>query len=82
MVHSEISNSVENMGSASSEDQSKQWLHMYEQMLKIRVFEEHVNALYLSAKMPGLAHLNSGEEAVAVGVCEALHRDDFITSSQ
>src|SRR5437762_1806865 len=69
------------MGSASSADQSKQWLRMYEQMLKIRVFEEHVNVLYLSAKMPGLAHLYTGEEAVAVGVCEALRRDDFITST-
>ena len=81
MVHSETSNSVENMGSASSADQDKQWLRMYEQMLKIRVFEEHVNALYLSAKMPGLAHLYTGEEAVAVGVCEALRREDFITST-
>ncbi|MGZ3616313.1 MAG: thiamine pyrophosphate-dependent dehydrogenase E1 component subunit alpha [Ktedonobacteraceae bacterium] len=54
---------------------------MYEQMLRIRVFEEHVNVLYLSAKMPGLAHLYTGEEAVAVGVCEALNRDDFITST-
>ena len=69
------------MGSASSADQDKQWLRMYEQMLKIRVFEEHVNALYLSAKMPGLAHLYTGEEAVAVGVCEALRREDFITST-
>src|SRR5204863_9941 len=33
------------------------------------------------AKMPGLAHLYVGEEAVAVGVCEALRRDDFITST-
>lgn len=81
MVHSETSNSVENMGAASSEAQSEQWLRMYEQMLKIRVFEEHVNVLYLSAKMPGLAHLYTGEEAVAVGVCEALNRDDFITST-
>lgn len=81
MVHSETSNSVENMESTNSEDQSKQWLRMYEQMLKIRVFEEQVNVLYLSAKMPGLAHLYTGEEAVAVGVCEALHRDDFITST-
>ncbi len=59
----------------------EQWLHMYEQMLKIRIFEEHVNELYKSAKMPGLAHLYSGEEAVAVGVCEALRRDDYITST-
>ncbi len=81
MVHSETSNSVENKGGTSSSDQSKQWLRMYEQMLKIRVFEEHVNVLYLSAKMPGLAHLYTGEEAVAVGVCEALHLDDYITST-
>src|SRR5260370_35875501 len=57
------------------------WLSMYEQMLKIRIFEEHVNQLYVSAKMPGLAHLYIGEEAIAVGVCEALHRDDYITST-
>ncbi len=59
----------------------EQYLHMYEQMAKIRAFEEQVNELYKSAKMPGLAHLYSGEEAVAVGVCEALRRDDYITST-
>src|SRR4026207_672905 len=59
----------------------ERWLHFYRQMLKIRLFEEEVNQLYLGAKMPGLAHLYIGEEAVAVGVCEALRRDDYITST-
>ena len=59
----------------------EQHLHMYRQMAKIRAFDEQVNELYKSAKMPGLAHLYVGQEAVAVGVCEALHRDDFITST-
>jgi pyruvate dehydrogenase E1 component alpha subunit len=59
----------------------ERWLHCYRQMLKIRLFEEQVNQLYLGAKMPGLAHLYIGEEAVAVGVCEALRRDDYITST-
>jgi pyruvate dehydrogenase E1 component alpha subunit len=59
----------------------EQWPHMYQQMLKIRVFEEHVNDLYQSRRMPGLAHLYIGQEAVAVGVCEALRRDDYITST-
>jgi TPP-dependent pyruvate/acetoin dehydrogenase alpha subunit len=59
----------------------ERWLHFHRQMLKIRLFEEEVNQLYLSAKMPGLAHLYIGEEAVAVGVCEALHQDDYITST-
>jgi TPP-dependent pyruvate/acetoin dehydrogenase alpha subunit len=57
------------------------WRELYEQMLTIRVFEEHVNQLYTTAKMPGLAHLYSGEEAVAVGVCGALRLDDYITST-
>jgi TPP-dependent pyruvate/acetoin dehydrogenase alpha subunit len=56
-------------------------LRMYEQMQRIRSFEERVDQLYRGAKMPGLAHLYVGEEAVAVGVCEALRRDDYITST-
>jgi acetoin:2,6-dichlorophenolindophenol oxidoreductase subunit alpha len=56
-------------------------LHMYRQMVAIRLFEERVNDLYTRALMPGLAHLYIGEEAVAVGVCEALRADDYITST-
>lgn len=59
----------------------EQWLHMYEQMSKIRAFEDNANELYLSAKMPGLTHLYVGEEAVAVGICEALRKEDYITST-
>src|SRR5713226_10537881 len=60
---------------------SEKLLRFYRQMLKIRLFEEQVNQLYLSAKMPGLAHLYIGQEAVAAGVCEALRTDDYITST-
>src|SRR5260370_8482030 len=59
----------------------EQNLHFYRQMAKIRAFEEQVHELYKSAKMPGLAHLYVGEEGVAVGVCEALAREHFITST-
>src|SRR5512140_3676313 len=59
----------------------EQLLHMYQQMARIRAFEDKVNELYQGAKMPGLAHLYNGEEAVAVGVCEALRRDDYVTST-
>jgi TPP-dependent pyruvate/acetoin dehydrogenase alpha subunit len=59
----------------------EKWLRMYRQMLSIRLFEEQVNELYTRALMPGLAHLYVGEEAVAVGVCEALRADDYITST-
>ena len=57
------------------------WLRMYRQMVAIRLFEGQVNELYTRALMPGLAHLYIGEEAVAVGVCEALERTDYITST-
>jgi pyruvate dehydrogenase E1 component alpha subunit len=56
-------------------------LSLYRGMVTIRLFEEQVNELYRGAKMPGLAHLYIGEEAVAVGVCSALRRDDYITST-
>ena len=59
----------------------KQWMRMYRRMVMIRLFEEQVNDLYTRALMPGLAHLYVGEEAVAVGVCEALRPDDYITST-
>jgi pyruvate dehydrogenase E1 component alpha subunit len=54
---------------------------MFRRMVMIRLFEEQVNELYTRALMPGLAHLYVGEEAVAVGICEALHPDDYITST-
>jgi pyruvate dehydrogenase E1 component alpha subunit len=63
------------------EAQAEQWLRMYRRMLMIRLFEEQANDLYTRALMPGLAHLYIGEEAVAVGVCEALRPDDYITST-
>lgn len=56
-------------------------VELYRRMVRIRHFEEQVNELYRGGKMPGLAHLYSGEEAVAVGVCAALHDDDYITST-
>ena len=68
-------------GRPSGAIHDERWIRFYRQMVKIRLFEEEVNQLYLSAKMPGLAHLYIGEEAVAVGVCEALRRDDYITST-
>ena len=57
------------------------YLRMYRQMVKIRAFEDNANKLYLDAKMPGLTHMYSGEEAVAVGICEALLVSDKITST-
>jgi acetoin:2,6-dichlorophenolindophenol oxidoreductase subunit alpha len=66
---------------ANAATERDRWLHAYRQMVSIRLFEEQVSELYTRALMPGLAHLYSGEEAVAVGICGALRIDDYITST-
>tara|TARA_Y100001968_G_C19346114_1_gene712127 strand:+ start:327 stop:1304 length:978 start_codon:yes stop_codon:yes gene_type:complete len=65
----------------STKKNTEGYLQMYRQMVKIRAFEDNANKLYLSAKMPGLTHMYSGQEAVAVGICEALEKTDYITST-
>jgi acetoin:2,6-dichlorophenolindophenol oxidoreductase subunit alpha len=57
------------------------YMTMYRQMVRIRAFEDNANQLYLSGKMQGLTHMYSGQEAVAVGICEALEETDYITST-
>jgi pyruvate dehydrogenase E1 component alpha subunit len=64
-----------------AQTEAQQWLRVYRQMMMIRLFEESANDLYTRALMPGLAHLYIGEEAVAVGICQALNPDDYITST-
>jgi TPP-dependent pyruvate/acetoin dehydrogenase alpha subunit len=66
---------------AELEIERERLLRMYRKMTAIRQFEEHANDLYQRALMPGLTHLYQGEEGVAVGVCEALRADDYITST-
>jgi len=66
---------------AAPKQNAEDYLRMYRQMVKIRTFEDNANQLYLDAKMPGLTHMYSGEEAVAVGICEALEVTDKITST-
>jgi pyruvate dehydrogenase E1 component alpha subunit len=56
-------------------------LGMYKQLVRLRVFEERVRDIYMAALMPGLAHVYLGQEAVAVGVTEALRKDDYVTST-
>jgi len=54
---------------------------MYKKMLEIRLFEEKVFELYGQNLVPGTIHLYAGEEAVAVGVCANLRKDDYIVST-
>ena len=56
-------------------------LRFYEQMILLRRFELTVQDNYKKGRMPGFLHLYIGQEAVAVGVCAHLRRDDWITST-
>jgi len=54
---------------------------LYEKMLRIRVFEQKVSELFAKGELDGFYHLYIGQEAVAVGCCAALNKDDYITST-
>jgi pyruvate dehydrogenase E1 component alpha subunit len=56
-------------------------LHLLRQMLLIRRFEERCVELYSATKIRGFMHLYIGEEAVAVGVMEALGPEDAIVAT-
>jgi pyruvate dehydrogenase E1 component alpha subunit len=56
-------------------------LKLLYQMLLIRRFEEKSAELYTKEKIRGFLHLYVGEEAVAVGVMQALTADDNILST-
>ena len=50
-------------------------------MFRIRRFEEQVKEYFLNGLVPGATHLYIGQEACAVGVCENLRKEDYITST-
>jgi TPP-dependent pyruvate/acetoin dehydrogenase alpha subunit len=52
-------------------------IQMFEKMLLIRIVEEKIIDLY-RAGVKGLYHLSTGQKAVAVGVCAALKKDDYV----
>lgn len=51
---------------------------MFRTALLIRLVEERIIALYPSDKIQSPVHLSIGQEAVAVGVCDALRADDLV----
>ena len=55
--------------------------HLLYQMLLIRRFEEKSAEQYTKAKIRGFLHLYVGEEAVAVGIIQALNDKDNILST-
>jgi len=60
---------------------AEQLTAMYVDMVKIRLWETKVKDLILKGGFRGVAHLYVGQEAIAVGVCRALNKDDYIGSN-
>lgn len=61
---------------------SRKHLHfLLKQMIRIRRFEERCISLYSEEKIRGFLHLYNGEEAVAVGVMQALTPQDAILAT-
>jgi len=59
----------------------QQCLQMYRQMVTIRTFDQRAVEEFHAGNIPGVVHAYIGQEAVAVGVCTALRRDDKIVST-
>jgi pyruvate dehydrogenase E1 component alpha subunit/2-oxoisovalerate dehydrogenase E1 component len=56
-------------------------LHLLRSMIRIRRFEAKCAELYSAMKIRGFLHLYDGEEAVAVGVMEALTPEDAVVAT-
>src|SRR5713226_1603905 len=53
----------------------------YRSLYRIRRVEEEVARIYPSDKIKSPVHLSIGQEAVAVGVCDALAADDVVSGT-
>jgi acetoin:2,6-dichlorophenolindophenol oxidoreductase subunit alpha len=56
-------------------------LERYGRMLLIRLFEGEIHRLFLRGEVHGTTHLYAGQEAVAVGVCSALRKGDWVAGT-
>lgn len=58
-----------------------QKIELYRQMVRIRRFEERSLRAYQAKKIGGFLHLYIGQEAVAVGCCSLMGKDDHVITA-
>ena len=54
---------------------------LYRKLITIRRFEEKVDEFFQKGKVIGAVHTSVGQEAVAVGVAEALNENDLVIAT-
>ena len=59
----------------------ERFLNLYRKLSMIRRFEEKVDELFRQGRIKGAIHVSVGEEAVAVGVAEALSEKDLVMAT-
>jgi acetoin:2,6-dichlorophenolindophenol oxidoreductase subunit alpha len=69
---------VESKRGALSEDRLRDFLR---EMLLVRHVEEKVEERFRAGELPGFLHVAIGQEAVAVGVCQAMEDGDVFAST-
>ena len=66
---------------AAAPESVRPYLESYGRMLLIRLFEQEMHRLFLKGEVHGTTHLAAGQEAVPVGVCQALNPDDYLAGT-
>ena len=80
-VHHIVGKSGHYLGNMRMQPSPNNQIEMLRQMQTIRRFEERASNAFHAGDIYGVVHCYIGEEAVAVGVCSALKRDDRIIST-
>jgi TPP-dependent pyruvate/acetoin dehydrogenase alpha subunit len=66
---------------AAAPESIRPYLESYGRMLIIRLFEQEMHRLFLKGEVHGTTHLAAGQEAIPVGVCQALRPDDYLAGT-
>ena len=66
---------------AAAPESVRPYLESYGRMWLIRLFEQEMHRLFLKGEVHGTTHLAAGQEAIPVGVCQALRPDDYLAGT-
>lgn len=65
----------------TAEISKEKFRELYKKLITIRMFEEKVDEFFRQGKVIGAVHTSVGQEAVAVGVAEALNENDLVIAT-